>query len=106
MADVLTFEAEHRALLANLQFGGRAGRTTTDSLHLLNSTVKEALRRGEVASVVFLDIKPAFPAASPERQLTHARYVNWLRAHQGRGTQDATQVRRLHYRPLRHPERD
>ena len=85
VADVLTHEAERKSLLANLQFGG-AGRTTTDSIHLLNKTVKDAWRRGDVASIVFLDIKSAFPAASPERLFHNLRmrgvpreYVDWLR---------------------------
>ena len=64
VADVLVHEAEKRALLANFQFGGRAGRATTDSIHLVTKAVKDAWRVGKVASVLFLDIKSAFPAAS------------------------------------------
>ncbi|CDO75099.1 hypothetical protein BN946_scf185010.g24 [Trametes cinnabarina] len=80
------FEAEQRSLLASLQFGGRAGRTTSDSIHLVTKTVKDAWRRGNVASVVFLDIKSAFPAASPARLYHNLRsrgvpqeYVDWLK---------------------------
>ncbi len=86
VADVLVFEAEKRSLLANLQFGGRTGRTTTDSIHLVTKTIKDAWRKQHVASVVFLDIKSAFPAASPERLFHNLRmrgvpaeYVDWLR---------------------------
>ncbi|CDO77770.1 hypothetical protein BN946_scf185041.g1, partial [Trametes cinnabarina] len=86
VADVLVFEAEQRSLLASLQFGGRAGRTTSDSIHLVTKMVKDAWRRGDVASVVFLDIKSAFPAASPARLYHNLRshgvpqeYVNWLK---------------------------
>jgi hypothetical protein len=38
-------------------FGGRPGRTTTDALHLLTKTVKDAWARGQVASALFLDVK-------------------------------------------------
>ncbi len=86
VADVLVFEAEQKAMLADLQFGGRAGRTTTDSIHLVTKIVKDAWRRSHVASVVFLDIKSVFPAASPERLYHNLRmrgvpvqYVDWLR---------------------------
>lgn len=86
VADILVYEAEKRSLLANLQFGGCTGRTTTDSIHLVTKTVKDAWRKQHVASVVFLDIKSAFPAASPERLCHNLRmrgvpveYVDWLR---------------------------
>lgn len=86
VADVLVYEAEQKAQLAHLQFGGRAGRTTTDSIHLVTKMVKDAQRRRKVASIVFLDIKSAFPAASPERLYHNLRargvpkeYVDWLR---------------------------
>ena len=73
VADVLVYEAERLSLLANYQFGGRAGRTTTDSIHLVTKTIKDAWRRGDRASVVFLDIKSAFPAASPDRLIHNLR---------------------------------
>lgn len=86
VADILVFEAEKHSLLANLQFGGRTGQTTTDSIHLVTKTIKDAWRRQQVASVVFLDIKSAFPAASPERLFHNLRirgvpveYVDWLK---------------------------
>ena len=64
VTDVLVFEAEPLFLIASHQFGGGAGRTTTDSIHLIAKTVKDAWRKGHAASVVFLDIKSVFPAAS------------------------------------------
>ncbi|KAL7281623.1 hypothetical protein ACG7TL_004940 [Trametes sanguinea] len=86
VADVLVFKAEKRSMLAHLRFGGRAGRTTTDSIHLVTKAVKDAWRPGDVASIVFLNIKSAFPAALPE-WLYHnlcmrgvpVEYVAWLR---------------------------
>lgn len=86
VADLLVYHAETKSLLADYQFGGRAGRTTTDSIHLVTKTVKDAWRRGKVASVLFLDIKSAFPAATPERLFHNMRMrgvppqiITWLR---------------------------
>ncbi|PIL37604.1 hypothetical protein GSI_01298 [Ganoderma sinense ZZ0214-1] len=86
VADVLVYQAETHSLLADYQFGGRAGRTTTDSIHLVTKTVKDAWRQGKVASVLFLDIKSAFPAATPERLFHNMRLLgvpstitDWLR---------------------------
>lgn len=86
VADVLVYKAENCSVLANMQFGGRVGQTTTDSIHLVTKTNKDAWRKGQVASVLFLDINSAFPAASLE-QLFHnlhmrgvpQEYMDWLR---------------------------
>ena len=43
-------------------FGGRPGRVTTDSIHLMVKTVKDAWRKGEVALLLCLDVKEAFPS--------------------------------------------
>jgi len=48
---------ERHNLLPSTHFGGRPGRSTTDSLHLLELTVKNAWRNGKVASILFLDIE-------------------------------------------------
>ncbi|OBZ68013.1 hypothetical protein A0H81_12024 [Grifola frondosa] len=66
VTSVLVYEAEKHSLLADHHYGGRPGRTTTDSLHLITKTVKDAWRSGKVASILFLDIKAAFPSADPE----------------------------------------
>ena len=42
------------------------GHTTTNSIHLVTKMVKDAWWQGKVASVLFLNIKSAFPAATPE----------------------------------------
>ncbi|KAL7277809.1 hypothetical protein ACG7TL_002174 [Trametes sanguinea] len=87
VANVLVYEMETRGLLPDLQFGGRPGRTTTDSIHYVTKTIKDAWRTGRVASVLFLDIKSAFPSATPEvlfhdmrMQGIPQRIVAWLRA--------------------------
>ncbi|GBE89552.1 RNA-directed DNA polymerase from mobile element jockey [Sparassis crispa] len=86
VADVLVYESETHGLLARNHFGGRPGRCSTDSLHLLVKTVKDAWRRGQVVSILFLDIKAAFPSANLERLFHNMRsrgipkeIVNWLR---------------------------
>ena len=86
VANVLVYHAEKHNMLPNHQFGGRTGRQTTDSLHLVQKTVKDAWRRGKVAAALFLDIKSAFPAAVPEKLFHILRmrgvpeeYVCWLR---------------------------
>ena len=58
---------ERHNLLPNTHFGGRPGRTTTDSLHILETMIKNAWRNSKVASVLFLDIEGAFPNAVTDR---------------------------------------
>ena len=85
VADVLVYEAEQHSLLADFQFGGRPGRQCADSIHLVTKLIKDAWRSHEVASVLFLDIKSAFPAATPDRLFHNMRMrgvptviVDWL----------------------------
>src|SRR5271168_2650149 len=61
--DILEHHTDKLHLLPATQFGGRAGCTTTDSLHLLNSFVKNAWRKKHEAIGLFLDVKGAFPNA-------------------------------------------
>ena len=86
VTDVLEFQAEKLGLLPNTHFGGRAGRTTTDSLHFITKTIRDAWRAKKVASILFLDVEAAFPSAIPERLFHFMRQlgipeliVNWLR---------------------------
>ncbi|GBE84774.1 RNA-directed DNA polymerase from mobile element jockey [Sparassis crispa] len=86
VTETLVHEAELNDLLANGHIGGRPGHTTTDSLHLLVKTVKDAWRHHKVASILFLDIKAAFLSALPERLLHNMRMqgvpveiVDWIR---------------------------
>ena len=59
--DIVTMCEKYDILPAN-HFGARLGRTTTDSIHMLTKTVKDAWRKGQVVSTLFLDIKGAFPS--------------------------------------------
>lgn len=43
-------------------FRGRQGRATTDSIHLVVKLVKDGWRKGEVASLLCLNVKAAFPS--------------------------------------------
>ena len=71
-------------------FGARPGRTTSDSINLLTKTVKDAWWKGQVASILFLDIKSAFPSVDINR-LVHnmkkrgipVQYMDWLQRQLG-----------------------
>lgn len=60
-ADLMSFYMETHHLLLMHHFGGRPGRTTTDTIHLLVHKIKDVWRKGQVTVVLFLDIKGAFP---------------------------------------------
>ncbi|KAF8672219.1 Reverse transcriptase (RNA-dependent DNA polymerase) [Rhizoctonia solani] len=94
VANRLNTIVETHDLLPAHHFGGRAGCTTTDSMHLLHKFVKDAWRRKKVVAGLFLDVTGAFPNASPA-MLTHnmqklgipSAIVNWTaRKLEGRGT--------------------
>ncbi|KAG9221604.1 hypothetical protein CCMSSC00406_0006763 [Pleurotus cornucopiae] len=67
LADDLVAHAERTGALPANHFGGRPGRSTMDSIHLMTKTVMDAWRRGEVASALFLDVKGAFPSVAVDR---------------------------------------
>jgi hypothetical protein len=65
----MTYLLEQHQLLPNTHFGGRPGHSTTDSLHLLEETIRNAWRTKKVASALFLNIEGAFPNAITSRLL-------------------------------------
>ena len=67
IADEVSRLAKKHQLLPKTHFGGRPGRTTTDAIHYLVHKVKEAWRKGKVASILFLDVEGAFPNAVTDR---------------------------------------
>lgn len=73
VAEHLTFYTEKYNLLPDHHYGGRPSRTTTDALHMLTYRIKDAWRKGKVASVLFLDIEGAFPNAVPEKLIRNLR---------------------------------
>jgi ribonuclease HI len=83
--DMTTMCEIHNILPAN-HFGARPGRTTTDSIHLLTKTIKDAWRKGQVASILFLDVKGAFPSVDVNRLIHNMKkrgipreYTEWMR---------------------------
>jgi hypothetical protein len=73
VASHITFLTEKHQLLPANHFGGRPGRTTAGTLHLLTHKIKQAWRSGKVATVLFLDIEGAFPNAVPSKLIHNLR---------------------------------
>jgi hypothetical protein len=63
VTDQLTHILESNNLLSTIHFGGQPSHSTTNSLHLLEASIKNAWRAGNVVSILFLNIKGAFPNA-------------------------------------------
>ena len=61
VTDRTSYILETHHLLPSTHFGGRPGRSTTDSLHLLETTIRHAWRQGKVVSALFLNIEGVFP---------------------------------------------
>jgi len=61
--ETLEYYTDKLQLLPVTQFGGKAGCTTTDSLHLVTNFIKDAWRRKHEVVGLFLDVKGAFPNA-------------------------------------------
>ena len=57
----LSYITEKHGLLPPTQFGGRPGRCTTNTMHLVVTKVKDAWRIGKITSALFLNIQVAFP---------------------------------------------
>ncbi len=53
---------EHLGILPDQHFGGCPGRCTTDLVHLMVASIKDAWHEGNVVTVLFLDVKGAFPS--------------------------------------------
>ena len=82
----LVLMCEKTGILPMNHFGGRPGRATTDSIHLLVKLVKDAWRKGEVASLLCLDVKAAFPSVAVDMLLQEMRecgiplgHVEWFK---------------------------
>ena len=59
----LVIMCEKTSILPLNHFRERPGRATTDSIHLVVKLVKDTWRKGEVASLLCLDMKAVFPSA-------------------------------------------
>jgi len=73
VADQLTYYNEKYSLLPAHHFGGRPGRSTTDAVHQLVHSIKNSWRKGNVTSVLFLDVEGAFPNAVPQKLVHNLR---------------------------------
>ena len=87
--DIITMCEKYDILPAN-HFGARPGRTTTDSIHMLTKTVKNAWHKGQVASTLFLDVKGAFPSIDINRLIHNMKkrgipeeYTEWMKRRLG-----------------------
>lgn len=76
VADDLTYISEQHNLLPPMHFGGRPGRSTTDSLHLLAKFVTDAwASKDNHVSILFLDVKAAFPSVIVNKLLHNLKKV-------------------------------
>ena len=85
IAETLVHHSMRQHLLPSTHFGGLPRRSTTDSLHLVVKFIKDAWRRNEVVSALFLDVKGAFPSISVKKLIHNLRmkgipveYTDWL----------------------------
>ncbi len=81
----LTAWCEYKGILPDRHFGGCPGRCTTDSIHLMVSSIKDQWRKGNIVSVLFLDVKGAFPSMDVDILLHKmlmlgipSQYTEWL----------------------------
>ena len=77
VVDHTSYILESHNLLPNTHFRGRPGRSTEDSLHLLENTIRHVWKQKRVISALFLDIEGAFPNAVTDR-LIHNMKHHWL----------------------------
>jgi hypothetical protein len=93
-AEDLVTNCERLGALLRNHFGGRPGRSTTDSVHMLVQMVKDTWWKGLVVLVLFLDVKGAFPGIGLKRLMHNMRergvpkeHVEWMeRRLEGRHT--------------------
>jgi hypothetical protein len=81
----VTVMCEKLNILPANHFGARPGRTTTNSIHLLVKIIKDVWQKQKVASVLFLDVKGAFPSVAIDRLIHNMRlrgipeqYTEWM----------------------------
>jgi ribonuclease HI len=73
VTELLVDIAERYGLLPATHFGFRPGRTTTDAILLAEKFVRDAWRRGDVVSGLFLDVSGAFPSVHLPRLIHNLR---------------------------------
>lgn len=85
VAENLIYVIEANQLIPNTHFGGRPGKTTTDSLHYKTKYIFDNWRKGNDVAAVYLDISGAYPSVHIPRLIHNLRmrripevYVNWI----------------------------
>jgi len=73
IAEEITNLIEKENLLSKNHFGGCLGCTTMDAIHLLVHCIKLTWQKDKVASILFLDVKGAFPNTVIERIIHNLR---------------------------------
>ena len=88
VVEKLTWIVTEHNLLPMTYFGSLPGRSTTDSLHLLTKFTHDAWAHptDNYVSILFMDIKAAFPSVVPECLFHNMRscrvpeeYINWYK---------------------------
>ena len=85
IAEDLSWGCEAKHLLPTEHYGGHPGRRATDAVMAMVAEVKNAWRKGKVATAIFLDVKGAYPSTDVE-MLQHemrlvgipVQYAEWL----------------------------
>ena len=72
----LSYICEKHELLPKNQFSGRPGTTTSEALHMVEQFTRNAWRKGNMVSTLFLDIQAAFPNMQKKRLLENMRARN------------------------------
>jgi len=72
----LSYICKKHELLPKNQFGGRPGMTTLEALHMVEQFTRNAWRKGNVVSALFLDIQAAFPNMQKKCLLENMRARN------------------------------
>jgi len=67
VAELLSDETERRGLLSDGQCGSRRGRSAIDAVAIMVDRAHAAWRDCQIAGVLLMDIKAAFPSVAKER---------------------------------------
>ena len=85
VAEALSFQAKKHNLLPKTSFRGWPGRNTTDALHLMAKFIFDQLRKGNIVSALFLNVKGAFPSVEVQKLIHNMgmkgippEYINWI----------------------------
>src|SRR5579859_6839990 len=94
-AEMISYLIEAHGLLPPTHFGGRPCRSAEDAMMLLTGNIYAAWRKGEIFSMVFMDVAGAFNNVHHKRLISNLRkrrippkVIRWIESFlQGRSTQ-------------------